>query len=242
VISQGLFPESQTGLELLGSVPLSANQTLGYHLTLSNGIGPVSEYRDLDGNKGIGGRIFWSIEGFGQLRVGGSAFYARDTAARDVPGLDSQGQVVIAEKIEKQSDVLAFAADVQWTYDGLIVQAEYVNQQRRFTAGGRAGVVQPLVGQYVAPVDTIAHGSYVLAGYRFDWLGVMPYAVFADVDFMDQAYAYQVKTYRITGGLNIRPYDSVVLKVDADFGWFPDGYFISKDPLKRVSAQLAWAF
>lgn len=39
VIVQALFPERQTGLELRGQLPLSANHTIDYHLTLSNGIG-----------------------------------------------------------------------------------------------------------------------------------------------------------------------------------------------------------
>ena len=42
------FPERQTGLELLGRWDISNRSSLGYHLTLSNGGGSVSEYRDFD--------------------------------------------------------------------------------------------------------------------------------------------------------------------------------------------------
>jgi hypothetical protein len=242
IVGQQLFPERQTGLELFGSTKLSANHTVVYNLTLSNGFGPVSEYRDLDDNKAIGAHLHWQYEGFGELRVGASGFYGRDTDALEIAASVVPGEVKFREHIVMQSDVLSLAADLQWKYRNLLVQAELITQQRLFTDGGRSGAIHPLLGRYVAPKDTLARGGYVLVGYRFDWLGIMPYCVVSDMDFVDPIALHSVFAVGVTGGLNIRPVDSVVLKLEYMHAWWPDGSLITSDPTQVLNTQLAWAF
>ncbi|HEY6878079.1 MAG TPA: hypothetical protein VI299_08660, partial [Polyangiales bacterium] len=112
VIGSALFPERQTGLEFLGRSDLSTDNTLGYHLTLSNGMGPITEIRDFDENKGVGGRLFWENRSLGTLRVGGSIFYAKDTAVTPSATLASDMvHLAFNNKITSASKVLSMAAD-----------------------------------------------------------------------------------------------------------------------------------
>lgn len=243
VIGTRLFPERQTGFELYGKWDASTNSAIGYHLTLSNGMGPVTEVKDLDDNKAVGGRVYWELRKLGELRIGGSAFYGQDTAATTLRGLAADGTLTMQEKITSQSDVLSLAADAQWKYKGLHLQFEGITQQRKYTDRGRYGASNPLVGgQTLFPKDTLSWGVYGIAGYRFDWLGVMPYVM---MQTFRQTDATSMTTYTrgVTSGLNIRPIDSVVLKLEYAFAVFPDGNLISKnDNIHLLQAQIAWAF
>ncbi|HEY6880215.1 MAG TPA: hypothetical protein VI299_19460, partial [Polyangiales bacterium] len=90
-ITSGIFPERQTGLELFGRWNAGNHDTLGYHLTLSNGTGPVSEYRDLDKNKAVGGRAYWEHYGRVYTRLGTSGYYGRDSAITTKVAMTDQG-------------------------------------------------------------------------------------------------------------------------------------------------------
>lgn len=241
VLNQAFFPESQTGFELFGRKRVGAENVVGYHLTLSNGLGPISEYHDLDRNKAVGGRLYWQWEGFGQLQIGGSALYARDTSSVDAPGLSADGKLAWTEKISTQSDVLALAADVRWALGGFLLQSEFVSQQRKYTNRGRVGGNNPLLGQWVAPQDGTQLGAYVLAGHRFDWLGVMPYLLFSRINIRDFRSSSEVQASGLAGGLNVRPIDAFVVKVEYTWSKFNKN-LISTQPLHGLQAQVAWAF
>lgn len=240
MLNQLLFPESQTGIELFGRWRANGQNVLGYHLTLSNGFGPVSEYRDLDRNKAVGGRAYWQFDKLGQLQVGGSAFYGRDTSSSEVPGLVN-GKFAFSERINAQSDVLSLAGDVRWTLKGFLLQSEVISQQRKYTDGGRPGGMSALVGQWVAPQDDITWGAYVLSGYRFEWLGIMPYGFFSNFRIRDPRTLSQVKTNAISAGLNIRPIDAFVVKLEYALGLIGKN-FLSTDDVHQFQAQVAWAF
>lgn len=240
IITQIPFPENQTGLELLGRWRVNAEHVLGYHLTLSNGLGPVSEYRDLDKNKAVGGRAYWQFEKLGTFQLGGSILYGKDTSSSEIPGIVN-GKFTFTEKVSNQSDVLSLGGDIRWTVDRLIVQGEVVAEQRRYTDGGRPGAVNPLVGRWAAPQDDLKWGWYALSGYRFDWLGVMPYVMVSELQVRDPRTLSTVKEIGVTGGLNIRPVDAFVFKIEYGGAKFLKS-FISKETLHQIQTQVAWAF
>jgi hypothetical protein len=242
VIGGSLFPERQTGFELYGRWDATNSGTLGYHFTLSNGGGPISEYRDLDENKAVGGRLFWEQRGFGELKIGFSAYYGRTTDAVHGIGVDAaSGKLVPNEKVFVQYDQLSLAGDIVWKWKGLLLQAEYISQQRRYTDKGRQAVFNTLTQSTVFPIDTPAWGAYALAGYRLPWFGIMPYIIYSDFQLADEGGS-DAGTRGVNVGLNIRPIDAVVLKIEYAHTFLKEPLTSSKDPFKLVQAQIAWAF
>lgn len=241
VVGNGLFPERQTGFELYGRWDATNNGTLGYHATLSNGSGPISEYRDLDDNKAVGGRLFWEQHNIGDFKVGGSAYYGRDTDATDTVRPNAMGVLKPAYLVHRQYDILALALDVQWKWKGLHLQGEYITQQRRYTDRGRQAVTNTVTQQVVFPTDAQNWGAYGLAGYRLPWFGIMPYVIYSYIDLVDAA-GTGTKLNSFNGGLNIRPVDMVVLKLEYSHAVLAEKLLGSDDPFKLFQAQVAWAF
>jgi hypothetical protein len=244
VIGSALFPERQTGFEFLGRTDLSTNNTVGYHFTLSNGLGPVSEIKDLDENKGVGGRLLWENRTLGNLRVGGSIFYAKDTTTSSVQGLTPSGEVSTTEKIETQSKVLSLAVDMQWRYAGWHLQSEVITQQRTYTDGNRHAASNPLTGQPLFPSDFTSWGAYGLLGYGFDVRSVnlMPWLLVNSFDQVQQPSSIHTKTRGFTAGFNVRPIDALVIKLSYNYYGWPDGSVLSDKPVKLIQTQVAWAF
>jgi hypothetical protein len=241
VIGNGLFPERQTGFELFGRWDATANGTLGYHLTLSNGSGPISEYRDLDNNKAVGGRLFWEQHGIGDLKIGTSAYYGEDTDATAGLAPDGMGGLKPVDTVHRQYDILALAADIVWKYKGLILQAEYISQQRRYTDKGRQAVLNEITQQTVFPIDATNWGAYGLVGYKLPWFGIMPYLIVSKIRLIDQG-GTDANTLGFNAGLNIRVIDPVVVKIEYLQAWLKEKLLGSDDPFKIFQAQVAWAF
>src|SRR4029079_2880246 len=85
IVGEALFPTSQTGLEALGAGRVGPVE-IGYHLTLSNGRGPTDTYRDMDGNKAVGWRL-WARRrdaDLGTLSLGFSGYRGKYTNANTV--------------------------------------------------------------------------------------------------------------------------------------------------------------
>jgi hypothetical protein len=241
VVGSNWFPERQTGFELYGSYDIGASSTVGYHLTLSNGQGLASEYRDLDDNKAIGGRAYWQRRGLGELRVGASGYCGKRTNATYAPGM-RDGRLYYAERITTQYRNLALAADALRNYKNLRLQAEILAQQVDYTDAGRVQVSSAISGRANYPIDLHSWGGYFLAGYRFDWLGVMPYGLLQYIDQVTPATEVILDTIAYEAGLNIRPIDSVVLKLSYGGSSYPNGIYYAKGSLHSIQAQVAWAF
>jgi hypothetical protein len=235
VIGIEIFPERQTGFEAFGRYEIGSASTLGYHLTLSNGDGPASEWFDPDKNKAVGARVYWENRSLGELRVGASAYYGL-TISYTIFRPDG---LQYPQKINSQFWRLSWAADAQWKYKGLHVQGEILTQQRKWTEQGRTLIPNNANGQPAYFADWQSWGLYVLAGYRLPWFGIMPYALIMTGTF--NISALRMSPINGTFGINIRPVDSVVVKVEYIHTHpFRNTYF--KDELRRLGAQVAWAF
>ena len=233
-LSSVWFPEHQTGLEFFGRAVLSPVHTLGYHLTLSNGDGPISEYADLDDNKAIGGRLFWELHALGWWRLGGSMYYGRTTDAVFQSTFDGNS-VKSQERIVTQSDRLSWALDLTWQLEDFHFQAEWLFTELAYTERGRT-LREAEVGTLL-PADIATLGGYGLVGYRLPWFGIMPFflAEYVQGGLQD----LDISAFILQMGFNIRPVDELVLKLSYERMELEDDLI---EPLHTVSAQVAWAF
>lgn len=238
VIGENLFPERQTGIEAHGAF-LSGSTTLGYHLSVSNGKGPVDSYMDLDNNSALGGRLFLRNTSVGTLQVGASVFTGKytDRSKSYAPKAGvTPTQLEIHDPIAVQYNELSFGADVRWEYEGLVAQAEgiinqrnYVDPYRRIDGGGIVA-------------DELNIGGYALVGYRTPWLGIMPYT-------MAEYYNFAVNTLlppaiTSTTGLNIQAQPSVVFKLQYQYTQLGnlESHELLRGTLHQFDAQAAWTF
>jgi hypothetical protein len=212
VMVAGLFPERQTGFEIYGNI-LLGQATLGYHLTVSNGRGNIDDYADLDKNKAVGGRLYLSVMAVGTLTLGVSGYLGRATDA----GLafDPTGtEIPFVKKISTQYDEMSYAADLLWEWEELHFQGEMLFQEMAFTDVGRPAPALPLASPGLIP-NNRRSGGYLLVGFRFPWLGLMPF-VMAEYVYHGSASLMTAGGTRGTvafcGGLNLRPVPSVTLK------------------------------
>ncbi|MFT3924436.1 MAG: hypothetical protein QM778_18000 [Myxococcales bacterium] len=245
VVGDGLFPQRQTGLEVFGSRLFGAT-TLGYHVTVSNGRSDVLN-SDFDKNKALGGRLFLASDAIGAFKLGVSAYGGRATM-QPYSGLDTTSTPPLPAKLsDNQYDELALAGDLQWDLGNLHLQGEGILRQVRYLEAGRktqtdfTGALTGLVP------DNLRWGWYGLAGYRLPWLAAMPFVLVEQNcgiagssptgAFFDPAG----RILTLTGGLNVRPVPSVVLKVQAT--WIkPPADGPGAGSLTAVSGQAAWAF
>lgn len=236
IIGIGWIPQRQTGIEVFGNVDVSSYGMIGYHLTLSNGTGPVSEYADLDDNKALGARLYWEYLRLGRLRAGASAYYGRDTNVRQELGAGASIRSV--ERLVSQYDNLTFAADVVWTLGGLHLQSEWLVHQRAHTRKGRRPTSDGAVLTGM-PADNLGWGGYVLCGYRFAWLGVMPYVVFERAK--GDLRLSVIDLYSVNPGLNVRPVENLTLKAEFNHVMMLGG-LLEGQALRQLQLQVAWAF
>ena len=242
VIGEQFFPEAQTGLELLGSVSVGDNATVGYHLTLSNGRGPVEQYQDYDNNKAIGGRLFLRGYWLGELTLGPSGYGGTYTDRRQE--VDLATQLVKWFTFERYRE-LALAADVRWVWKQIHFQVEGAVHQKVWDDGSR-----PAVANYTNTVvgsqpDVLRFGLYGLLGYRLPWFNLMPYVLYTYYD-TDQKTVL-VGATQVLGiwfGLNVRVTPRVVLKAEWGRVSFigPQPGSPNVDSLDMLHFQIAWVF
>jgi hypothetical protein len=233
IIGESLFPERQTGLQLLGSGYLGEVK-VGYNLTLSNGRGPTDAFADTDANKAVGGRLFMeNSSSLGDIALGASGYVGRYTNSQLTLGPAG----FVPNVLESYQEV-AYAGDAKWDYAGLHLQSEVVVQEvtydddhRPSDAYGRPGLLP----------DYRRWGGYLLVGYRTPLFGIMPYVNVEYYHDGPNGYWGKVPAYWL--GLNARPVPSVVLKAQYLYVDPKGGpAFGDIKPFAFVTTQAAWSF
>ncbi len=239
VVAAELFPEQQTGLQLYGSAFLDPLE-IGYHLTLSNGRGPV-EYQDFNDDKAFGGRVYVKTDAIGTLTVGGSFYRGGyyDRSAKYV--LTADGGVDQTYTTLSKYQELSLGADAKWEYKSWLAQAEVLMNEAKFARGARPReqVIKPPQG-YAA--DYRRWGAYALLGYRLPVVPLMPYVMLQHADAPDSPNTPPATAYEL--GVNYRPTAAVVVKLEFSDWHFsePGAAGFGKYPLRILASQVAWAF
>ena len=235
-----LFPAHQTGLQLYGNTFFDPFE-VGYHLTLSNGRGPV-EYEDFDDDKAVGGRLYLKTDAVGSLTVGTSAYRGGyyDRSAKYV--VSGNGGVDQAYTTKSKYQEFSFGTDVKWQWKRLLVQGEFIMNDAAFEDDGgrpRVDVLKPPAG---FQPDYRRWGAYGLIGYRTRILQTMPYAIVQYVYAPNDPVVPPVLGGQL--GLNIRPTPAVVLKLEVSVTHFtgPGSTGLGNSPLRFLATQVAWAF
>jgi len=238
-LTSEFFPSHQIGLQLYGNRFFEPFE-VGYHLTLSNGRGPV-EYENFGDDMAIGGRVYLKSDAFGSFTVGTSAYRGGyyDRSARWV--VQSDGAVDQAYTTQSKFEEFSFGTDLKWQWKQLLVQSEFLMNEVAFEKSGR-----PLLASAKPPVgfqaDYRRWGGYGLVGYRTHLLQTMPYVI---VQYLHATNDPIVPpAYGAQFGLNIRPTPAVVLKVEVTLTHFttPGSIGLGLHPLNLIASQVAWAF
>ncbi|WP_437327700.1 hypothetical protein [Sorangium sp. So ce381] len=234
IIGAEWLPQRQTGIEAYGSHGISDTQ-VGYHLTVSNGRGPVDSYMDLDKNKAVGWRLWLQQDTpYGTVTVGTSGYKGRYTDAGQVAALED-GAYVTKFPVTARYDELGLAADLKYTWGEFLFQSEYIMHDVRYDDDYRPAGIIP--GTW-AP-DNRTWGAYFQTGYRLPWYGVMPWFGLEYDRLGKSSPVYEGAA--LVGGLNIRPTDNVVLKLVGVHVWMP--YLKKQSPdMDQLVAQVAWSF
>ncbi len=242
VVSNELFPEQQTGLQLYGSGFLDPFE-IGYNLTLSNGRGPV-EYQDFNDDKAYGGRLYAKTDAIGSLTVGASFYRGGyyDRSAQYVVTQES-GNTIVDQKyttIAKYQE-LSLGADVKWEYKSWLAQGEIIMNEANYNQNDRPRVQVVKPPQGFTP-DYRRWGAYALVGYRLPVVPLMPYVIVQHAYAPDTPNVPPATAYEV--GVNYRPTAAVVVKLEYSDWHFsaPGAAGFGAFPLRILASQVAWAF
>ncbi len=241
IIGESMFPSQQTGLELYGS-GLVGPVELGYHLTLSNGRGPIDAYQDFDHNKAVGARIFVRHRSeLGTLTVGGSGYRGKYTDRTVQISFNAANEIVFSQPLQAQYDELSLAADLKWEMGGFLLQAEFVSNEVAYNDKVRPPIQVPVTPPGSTP-DNRRSGFYALTGYRFPFLGIMPWGG-GEYYFVGH-HSPTPDVAALNFGLNVRPTARVVLKAQYSHAWFPTDSTMGAAPgvVNLLDLQAAWSF
>ncbi len=251
IVGEQYIPERQTGLLLGGAVRAGVHR-FGYNLGLSNGRGPLDSYYDMDNNKAVTARLSWqSTSLLGDLTLGSSGYLGRYTDSQRqllvTPAKAGSLELTTKDEISTQFDEYSLAADAKLVNGGLQIFSEVVMNTRKYTRQGRPslqGGLLDLIAPQTEPrlqPDVRRWGGYLTAGYRLQWLGVMP---FVHLEYVRLNNPDMPVSASAAAGFNIRPHESTTLKLHYGVAWFPDAD--SRGPgrgnIEVLEAQVAWAF
>lgn len=229
VVGESMLPESQTGVQIHGS-QVTGNIEYGYRLTLSNGRGPLDKYQDLDSNKALGGRLYLRALGdFGELQVGASGYAGKYTDSGEEFRAKPDGSFEIIYPITSQYNEASLAGDVKYTNGGFLIQGEVINRDVAYVEPRPAN----LFGGSAA--DFRSFGAYGITGYRFEYLGIMP---FFGGEYYNSGNGGLGKSRALWTGINMRPTPRVVLKAAFTHAK-TDGPF---EAFNSLDLQAAWSF
>jgi hypothetical protein len=239
IVGDALFPSAQTGIELYGTWNFDATQ-LGYHLTLSNGRGPVDTYQDFDDDKAIGGRLYLRQDGgFGTLTFGTSGYRGQYTELHAAFGVDDSGAFSTTYPIDAKRNEVSLAADLKWEWQDLLVQAEAILNDATYVDGGRPASPNAAFGGPPGfAADYRNRGYYGLIAYQTPFFGIMPYVFYEH--YWQRSAAIEVDAWR--GGLNIRPTPRVSVKGELVSAGFIRGLGLDGDRNQFFIFQTAWGF
>lgn len=234
VVGDELFPSGQTGLQFMGGKNLG-DFRLGYSLTLSNGRGAMDTHRDLDSNKGLGGRLELEYSRFGDWKVGLSYYRGRYTNTNPATYDSTKHEAVVP--ITSQYDEQAIGADLRGDWRGLVLRSEFVYNEQLFTAAGR-----PLSNNQYVP-NQRRHGYYALLGYRTGFYDILPFAVYEYFRFQDApGYALVDAVRALHLGVNVLLTPNLVFKMEGLYSQLPGNTPDYITDFMMFQAQLAWAF
>lgn len=241
IVGEGLIPGRQTGIELYGWRHVRDTQ-LGYHLTLSNGRGPIDAYEDFNHNKAIGGRLYLRNDSLlGVISAGVSGYYGKYTERREEGGVTEQGTFEIRQPLALEYDELSLGVDLKWEWEAFLLQSEAAMNEVAYTEGARP--VDPAFngGAPGFAPDSRRHGAYVLAAYRTTFLDVMPFL--GGEYYHVGGYPGLYNSRAAFGGLNMRVLPTVVIKAQYTHAEFTDKRpGTPQDNVNLVDAQAAWSF
>src|SRR6478736_1642978 len=240
VVSNQLFPEQQVGLQLYGSYFLDPVE-IGYHLTLSNGRGPV-EYEDFDNDKAFGGRLYLKTDAIGSLTIGGSIYRGGyyDRSAKYV--VKNGGSTVDQEytTVSKYQE-LSLGADLKWEYKSWLVQGKAIMNEANFDNNRRprSTTLKPPAG---FQTNYQRWDAYGLVGYRLPIVPLIPYVMVQHAFSPDAPCTPPATAFEV--GVNYRPTAAVVVKLEYTDWHFsaPGSAGFGSYPLRILATQVAWAF
>jgi hypothetical protein len=234
IIGEQIFPERQVGLEIIGHNYLH-EIAVEYHLTLSNGRGPIDETRDLDDNKAVGARLSLEWRRSFDVKLGFS--YYRGTYTNRTPLSFDVTMGKSTSTILERYDEQAIAADLSVDAHGVVFRGEALGSDHRYGDGYRGS------GPTFRP-DNRRWGAYGLLGYHLPF-GLTPYVLAQYYKFPDtpgNEITVSVDAYQ--AGLNYRLHPSVILKGEFTYAVLPDSpiALIRDTPLKVIETQVSWVF
>jgi hypothetical protein len=240
IVGESLFPTSQTGFEFHGIHNFEGTQ-LGYHLTLSNGRGPLDAYQDLDKNKAVGARVFARHDmSWGAITIGASTYRGTYTDRGEQFATNPDGSFRTDRPKTAEYDEFSLALDAKVEAGGFLFQMEAIENEVKYKNGLRPVDFAFSGGSQGFFPDYRRDGIYGLTGYRFKWLGVMPWAGIEYYKAPPGQFA--PRAHAFWGGFNFRPTPRVVVKTQYTYSWFSGNTAYNDEHFNNIDLQVAWSF
>ncbi len=240
IVGEEFLPQTQTGLDFYGTYDFPALQ-LGYHFTVSNGRGPIDTYQDLNTSKAIGGRLFGRADTpAGAFTLGLSGYHGRYTDKKQSYTIDPNGNLITLYPTTGDYNEQSIAADLKWEWNGFLLQSEAAMQDVVYDNLRPAALV--FSGPPGYATDYRRTGIYGLTGYRFDLLGIMPWAGGEYYDAGTGPAQFK-RAAAFWGGVNMRPIGRVTLKAQYTYSWSVSGKNLPPNShYNNIDFQAAWSF